>query len=407
MKQGQATKEFDVLIVGAGIVGLVLGGLCAQKGLSVGIVDRQFPVMPLDKGLEVPEAYRAWVSALSPSSLHVLHGLGLGAMLDINASPYLTMQVVFGGGQACHFSHQDVGTRQLGMIINNYLLRSALWQHVDSLEGSVQMVTGQPEAWYANQGLLHLDDGRVLQTKLLAGADGVHSWVREAIAVSLVRDRDIKDHAYIGRLVHPQAHAGCARQVFDHVGVIGLLPGSDPNRTVFVWSSDAQSHSQSDAHASEHYQKTLLSALKKSFSSMDYRCEGRWRHHRIHSQMATRYTGPRTVLLGDAACAVHPLAGQGLNIGLRQARLLSESLHEATRSGEQNSYDSAAVRYAQKARGYDDLSRQAYRACRHMMQPQMQPYGLLHKGMAMFGKSQWIRRMLIEHAMQNDARLSV
>ena len=403
MMQDSLTQEYDVVIVGAGIVGLVLAGLCKKKGLSVCLVDRQFPEILSERVEQIPAVFKAWVSALSPSSLNILSELQLGAMVAESSTPYLTMQVVFGDGGGCDFSHHDMGMKHLGAIVNNYRLREALWQRLHEDDLKVHMVKGQPESWLADQGLLRLVGGQCLQTKMLAGADGARSWVRDAMAVSLSSDSDMKDCAYIGCLVHDQAHGGCARQVFDECGVIGLLPGASPNETVFVWSSDAPSHRRGEDNASVAHQQTLLQALKKAFPSMTYRCEGKWRLHPIHSHMASSYSSHRAVLLGDAACAVHPLAGQGLNIGLRQARLLALSLHSAVRMGQIKNYDDAAREYAQKTRGYDALSRQAYHSCRYMMIPTGQfLQSILHRSMAVFSCHAWARKILIAHAMQDE-----
>jgi 2-octaprenylphenol hydroxylase len=329
MNRGRS-PEFDVIIVGAGVIGAVMASLLLARKLStagrVAVVADQFAAAP---GSDADWDLR--VFALSRASERLLKVCGVwNALPATRVFPYERMCVFDASGTptgpgSLTFDCAELGEPNLGYIVDGKALQ---WQCLQAARAAgVVFIEGAVEAILAgdDEVLLRLRDGRELRGTLLAAADGTDSKARGLLGI------DTAGHAYhqdalVAHVRTAQGHANTAWQRFLHTGPVAFLPLND-GRCSIVWSvarsqadllramdNEAFGHALTEASGAALGECTLGSKLA-SFP--------------LKLQYAVDYARPRAVLLGDAAHVVHPLAGQGLNLGLLDCAALSEVLGEA------------------------------------------------------------------------------
>jgi ubiquinone biosynthesis UbiH/UbiF/VisC/COQ6 family hydroxylase len=317
------TAAYDVVIAGAGLVGLSLAPMLARADLSVALLDR----LPVTTGDADPATWDARVYALSPGSAAFLRAVGAWQALPCERVAAIeSMRVVGDAGARLEFSAYDMGERALAWIVEERELRAALVPAVR--RGGVDVIdNAEPEsiAWTATGATLRLADGRALSAKLVVGADGARSWVREAAGI-VVEPRSYGQTAVVANFASERAHQHCARQWFRaDGGVLAWLPL--PGRRIsIVWSAP-------DALAQE-----LLAlppqALAARVAEAGDGVLGKLTCITPAAGFPLRYlrlptsVAHRLALVGDAAHGVHPLAGQGVNLGFGDAQALATVLAE-------------------------------------------------------------------------------
>ena len=316
-------ERFDVVIAGAGLVGLALAPALARAGLSVALVDRA-PITPPEFD---PDTFDPRVYAISPGSAAFLRALGAWQLLPCDrVTPIEAMRVVGDAGATLSFSAYDLHQRALAWIVEERLLRAALLRRV--FDAGVTVTGGTPFvglAWSADEGMLTLgaddDAPRSLAARLVIGADGVRSWVREAAGI-VAEPKPYGQTAVVANFACQQAHHGIARQWFrSDGGVLAWLPL--PGRRIsIVWSAP-------DAQA-EELRSLGPEALATQVADAGERTLGEL----IPITNAAGFPlsllklpttiAHRLALVGDAAHGVHPLAGQGVNLGFGDAQALAQ-----------------------------------------------------------------------------------
>ena len=317
------TIHYDVVIVGAGLVGLSLAPALARTGLSVALIDRG----PLADVEANAETFDARVYAISPGSAGFLRTVGGWQALDgERVAPIESMHVEGDGGGSIDFSAYDLGERALAWIVEERELRSALLR--TARRSGIDMIanaTLDTLAWSASAATLKLADGRAVDARLIVGADGARSWVRESAGI-VAEPKSYGQTAVVANFACERAHHGRAYQWFrDDGGVLAWLP-LPGRRMSMVWSAP-------DALA-----QTLLAeetgALSERVADAGHRTLGALecitppagfplRFLRLPTSVALRLA-----LVGDAAHGVHPLAGQGVNLGFGDAQTLAVVLAE-------------------------------------------------------------------------------
>jgi len=314
------TAAFDVVVAGAGLPGLALATAAARSGLSVAIAD----AAPIAVTPEDPESFDLRVYAVSPGSAGFLRAVGAWQRLDPGRLAAVEAMDVRGDrGARLEFSAYDLGERALAWIVEEGALRNALVGV--AIEAGVEPVGGAPFVGLQFTGeaaTLTLSD-RALQGRLLVAADGVHSWVRHAAGIAT----EPKPYGQRGVVAHfscERAHHGIARQWFrDDGSVLAWLPL--PGRRVsMVWSAP-------DALAAELL--TLApDALAARVADAGERVLGDFTPisaaagFPLASLRLATTVAHRLALVGDAAHGVHPLAGQGVNLGFGDALVLADVL---------------------------------------------------------------------------------
>ena len=339
----------DVAVVGGGMVGAATALALARAGFSTALLEAR-PPAPWSTAAEVDLR----VVGLAPSSLQLLDELGVWtAIRTARASPYAHMHVWDAqSGASISFDAASEGRQQLGYIVENNLVQWALWQALESA-GVQRVCPARVLAFDARDDRiqLELEDGQSLTAALLVAADGAASPLRQLAGIA-TRGRDYGQRGVVAHLHTERPHAHTAWQRFLTTGPLALLPLAD-GRSSLVWSlpeSDAGDVLALDDRAfldavgvasDFRLGRILASSARASFP--------------LQLQLARCYQAERFVLLGDAAHAVHPLAGQGVNIGLRDVMELRDTLLAARQAGRDIGATHTLRRYARRRRSADTL----------------------------------------------------
>ncbi|MCH4811219.1 UbiH/UbiF/VisC/COQ6 family ubiquinone biosynthesis hydroxylase [Vreelandella neptunia] len=329
-----SVENFEAVIVGGGMVGTALCALLAQAGMQVALVEAQPAPLSLDKATKKLPTPR--VSALTPVSQRLLTHLGAWpAMQKTRVTPYRGMQVwdAEGSGEIA-FSADEAGVAVLGHIVENTITLAALNNQVFDHPNVTPFFGVRLEALERNSGSwLILDDGRQLHAPLIIAADGAHSVLREMAGIEVASD-DMQQDAVVTTVQCAKAHGGIARQAFIDGRPLAFLPltvEGDDRYCSIVWSTTAEHAKQ----LSELSQQGLGDALGEAFG---YRlgevtvCDKAHRFPLVQRH-ARHYVQSHFALVGDAAHSIHPLAGQGVNLGLMDAAVLAEEVVQAWQRG--------------------------------------------------------------------------
>ncbi|WP_312518428.1 2-octaprenyl-3-methyl-6-methoxy-1,4-benzoquinol hydroxylase [Stutzerimonas nitrititolerans] len=328
--------QADLIIVGAGMVGSTLALALQDAGLKIVLIDAG----PLQaQPFAAEDAFEPRVSALSAASQRILERVGAwSGIAGRRASPYGEMQVWDGSGTGhIHFTAASVHAEVLGHIVENRVVQDAL---LDSLQasGSVEMIAGArlerldplDEGWE-----LELADGQRLVTPLLVAADGANSTVRRLSGCE-TREWDYLHHAIVTSVRCAEPNRRTAWQRFTDDGPLAFLPlqrEGDEHWCSIVWSVPEDEASRLMALDDEAFRAALGRAFEYRLGEVlevDPRlCIPLRQRH------AKRYVQPGLALIGDAAHTIHPLAGQGVNLGLLDAATLAEVIQAAQARGEQ------------------------------------------------------------------------
>ncbi len=317
----------EVAIVGAGPVGSVLALALARAGVSTAIIEANAPAPWAESKMDLR------VYALSRASQNILVRLDAwDRIAAARACAYVAMEVwEANGGGRVRFNAADVDEPDLGHIVEGNLLASMLAERVRAAPGIVWHCPEKLERLNVGEDAaeLVLASGRRVTALVVVGADGARSRVRTLAGIES-EESPYGQKAVVAHLAPEKPHGATARQVFRPNGPLALLPLED-GRISVVWSTtpeeaehvlalDEAAFGNAVADASEQALGRLrLASERASFSLL-----------KLHAES---YVAPRVVLAGDAAHVVHPLAGQGMNLGLLDAAALAEVVTDAKRAG--------------------------------------------------------------------------
>ncbi|QPQ23847.1 FAD-dependent 2-octaprenylphenol hydroxylase [Lonsdalea populi] len=314
-------QSFDVVITGGGMVGLALACGLQGCGLRIAVLEKQ-PVNAPD--FQQDQAPR--VSAINAASEQLLRKLGVWETIAAQRiSPYNKMSVwdrdSFG---SISFNGEETGFSHLGHIIENDVIQQSLWRHAERARDVTLIAPAalKQVAWGENEAFITLEDGSMLTARLVVGADGAHSWLRQHADIPLTF-WDYGHHALVANIRTQRPHDSVARQVFHGDGMLAFLPLSDPHLCSIVWSLPPErAQTMLEAPA-----ETFNSQLAAEFDMRLGLCELESERQRfpLTARYARNFAAHRLVLIGDAAHTIHPLAGQGVNLGFMDvAELIAE-----------------------------------------------------------------------------------
>lgn len=340
-----ARPALDVVIVGGGLVGLSLARALADDGLSMALVEPQPPA-------RVPER-EGWdnrIYAISPGSASFLSQCGVWEQMpQARVTRVEAMRVCGDDAEAClEFSAYDAGLRELAFIVENGRLQHALWEAMR--ERNVQICCPASLAaldFRDDRAVLQLDDGTVLEAGLVVGADGAESRVRARAGIG-VTPHDYGQIGVVANFTCARPHGGTAFQWFLRDGVMALLP-LPGNRVSLVWSIHQARGRDLLALPAGELCAAVESASRGQLGALDLIAPAAAFPLRL--QRVKQLTKPRVALVGDAAHNVHPLAGQGVNLGFRDARELARVLRE--RGPQRDCGDFGLLRRYERARRED------------------------------------------------------
>ena len=324
----------DLLIVGAGMVGSALALALKNSGLNILLLDGS----PLSvKPFTAQAPFEPRVSALSAASQRILERLGAWeGITQRRVSPYSHMHVWDGSGTGqIHFSAASVHAEVLGHIVENRVVQDALLECVQGAD--IEMLANARLEQMRRSGddwLLTLADGRTLRAPLVIAADGANSAVRRLTGCE-TREWDYQHHAIVTSVRCEQAHQRTAWQRFTDNGPLAFLPlerEGEQDWCSIVWSTTPEEAEQLMALEDEAFCRALEFAFEGRLGavlSADPRvCVPLRQRH------AKRYVAEGLALIGDAAHTIHPLAGQGVNLGFLDAAVLADVLMHAQDRGE-------------------------------------------------------------------------
>ena len=316
--------RFDVIVVGAGMVGATLTLALARQGFKVALVDARAPQ------LEWPQdGYDLRVSAITRASQRIFESLGAWPMMQVERiSPYRDMHVWDAGGDGViHFDSADIGEPDLGHIIENRVIVKALHTCLAEQQNVTPYWPVQPKAMTLSEteASLILEDGTELQAGLLVGADGAHSWVRRQAGIS-VKGWDYDQVALVTWVKPEQFHQETAWQRFLTTGPLAFLPLTEGYCSI-VWSTSPEHAAQLQAMEADRFTLELQVAFENKLGAIE--SVGPRAMFPLRSFETQHYILPRLALVGDAAHTIHPLAGQGVNLGLADMASLLQVLTEA------------------------------------------------------------------------------
>ncbi|MFG6620032.1 FAD-dependent oxidoreductase [Sulfitobacter sp. 1A05707] len=345
--------DHDIAIIGGGLNGPALALALSRAGLRVAVIDAQ-PAQTFENAAFDGRAY-----ALALTSVRLLEGIGIWPDIADDAQPMLEIKVTDGRAGTgpspmfMHFDHAEIEEGPMGQIVEDRHLRRALLQAAAADPAITMMndtrVTGQS---VAPTGItLTLEGGKTLRARLAVGADGRGSGTAERAGIKRVA-WSYGQTALVCVVDHEKPHHGIAHQFFMPPGPLAILPLTG-NRSLIVWSEASANAAAINALPDAQY----LEVLRPRFGSFlgELSLTGPRYSYPLGLSLAHSMTAPRVALLGDAAHGVHPIAGQGLNAGLRDVAALAEVIADAVRRGEDPGNDAVLARY-QEWRRFDNAS---------------------------------------------------
>ncbi len=343
-------QDADILIVGGGMNGPALALALAQSGFRVVVVDS----LPLDTRADPGFDGRSYALALT--SCRLLRAIGVWAAVADQAQPMLEIKVTDGrAGQGAspwmlHFDHAEIEEGPMGHMIEDRHLRRAFMDAMAGQDGITHMAgeTVVSQAVTSAGASVILASGRVLTANLLIGADGRSSGTATRAGIKRI-GWGYNQTAIVCAVAHDLPHHGIAHQFFMPAGPLAILPLTG-NRCSVVWSESSARAAQVMALDDRRF----LDALRPAFGSFlgEISLTGARFTYPLGLTLAQSFLAPRVALVGDAAHGVHPLAGQGLNAGLRDVAALADVLGDARRRGEDIGSAQTLARY-QRWRRFD------------------------------------------------------
>jgi 2-octaprenyl-6-methoxyphenol hydroxylase len=341
---------FDVLVIGGGLTGLALACAVAGEGLRVLLVERA------SLAATIAPPFDGRVTAVAPGSRRLLEAIGVWQALAADAQPILDIEVGERDSPLrVHYDHRQVGDEPLGHIVENRLIRLALLARAEALTGA-SLVLAAPDrvARLDRRGAavaVRLESGQVAQAALCAVAEGRQSQTRAAAGIGITR-WDYDQTGMVATVGHALPHHGLAIERLFASGPFAILPMTG-DRSSIVWAADNRLARDLIGLGDAPFMDELAERIGDQLGALEL-VGPRW-HYPLSMVQAERYTAGRLALVGDSARAIHPIAGQGWNLALRDVAALAELAIDAKRLGLDLGAGQVLARY-ERWRRFDSLA---------------------------------------------------
>jgi 2-octaprenyl-6-methoxyphenol hydroxylase len=386
--------DVELVVAGGGLNGMLLGIACAGAGLTVAVVDRQGPATMQG------ETFDGRTTAIAYGSKLVLDGVGLWPLVADEAEPIREIRVADDNAPLfLHYDHRDLGTdNPLGYIVENRVLRRALFARANELP-SLKILAPRrlgPVSADDSSAVATLADGTRLHARLVAAADGKDSPLRQAAGIRTVEWR-YKQTGIVTTVAHERPHAGIAIEHFLPAGPFAILPMTG-SRSSIVWTENAALA----PHILKLPDAEFAAELAARFGDFLGRIAPvgpRWSYP-LSLMQAETYIARRLALIGEAAHVIHPIAGQGLNVGIRDCAALAEAIIDARRLGLDIGDASVLERYQRWRRLDAVLLAGATDGLNRLFSNTVAPVKLARDlGLAAVNRMPPLKRLLMQHAM--------
>lgn len=341
--------SLDIAVVGGGMVGAAAALALAKAGFAVALVDTREPA-----AWAATDDVDLRVVGLATSSIALLDRLGAWAPIRAARASAYGRMVVWDAenGATLRFDAADEGRDVLGYIVENNLVQATLWHALDDA-GVRRVVPGEVVGYTErdDRAQLELADGQVVSARLVVAADGGDSPLRAMVGIG-THGRDYAQRGVVAHVGTARAHERTAWQRFLPSGPLAFLP-LDDGRCSIVWTLPEDAAARVMALDDDTFRDTL--GVASDFRLGPIVSVSRRAAFPLRLKLADRYQSGRLVLLGDAAHAVHPLAGQGVNLGLRDVEELRDTLVDARDAGRDIAATHVLRRYARRRRSADGL----------------------------------------------------
>mgnify|MGYP001047549214 CR=1 FL=1 len=394
MNPSSRRGPLDVAVVGAGMVGSALALGLGQRGFRVALVEEREP-----PAWHAADEVDLRVVALAPSAVRLLDALGVWTTIaDARASAYRRMRVCDAeNGARLEFDAADRGLCELGFIVENRLIQHALWQALAADGRTQRRCPAQVvDSTHDNEvRRLEFADGTRLAARLVIAADGAASPLRAKLGLG-THGHAYAQRAVVAHVATARPHAATARQRFLPGGPLAFLPLAD-GRSSIVWSlpepeaarvlalDDAAFRAELGAAFDFELGPILATTPRAAFP--------------LQLQLADRYLAPRFTVIGDAAHQVHPLAGQGVNLGLRDVDELLDVLSAARDAGREFAAETVLRRYERRRRSDNALAAYGFDALGRIFDWRAEPL-VFARGLGLRAVNALapLKRMLIDRA---------
>lgn len=310
--------QADIVVVGAGLVGLAAAVACAKLGKKVIVIDAK------KVAIKKQQVWDARVYALTSNTVAWLQALGVWAEVDASrVNDINAMQLWDEQGNKLALQDGDANLASLGVIIENQNLLHALMTQMNAL--AVTVITAAECVFLENaeqEIKLGLADGCYISAKLIVAADGVDSWVRQQVNIA-IKYKDFNQIAIVANFVAEKSHQNIARQWFAPHETLALLPLPDQHVSM-VWALSTEQATELLTLSNEALAEKVQARSHNELGNL--RMVGKALSFSLQQKTASQLIAERVVLVGDAAHQIHPMAGQGMNLGLRDVSQLQQML---------------------------------------------------------------------------------
>lgn len=390
-----ATKQYDVIIVGAGMVGAAMAAALGQLGLRIALLSNTTPQLEWDSS-----SFDTRVSAITRASQNLFRQLGVwDEMKALRVSPYTDMHVWDASGQgSIHFDAAEIGEPDIGHIIENRVILKALHQRIKALQqiDCFWPFNASQLRQDANKVCINLDNAESLSAKLIIGADGGRSWLRQAAGIA-VKGWDYDHTAVVTYVKTERPHQHTAWQRFLPTGPLAFLPLTDGMSSI-VWSTSAV-HAK---HLLEMDEMRFATELQSSIENMLGKIEfvAQRASFPLKFFETEQYVGQRLALMGDAAHVIHPLAGQGVNLGLADVASMNEIIKEAINQRHDIGSVTTLRKYERARRADNRAVLAAMDGLKRLFSSELATLHLTRNaGMSLLDKITPLKNMIIQQAM--------